>query len=57
MKKRISIMVIMIAIMVLAGFTYYGSMEKTHWETNSIIIDKDGEVVEPSNTNNDHMGH
>lgn len=28
MKKRISIMVIMIAIMVLAGFTYYGSMER-----------------------------
>lgn len=57
MKRRISIILTMIAIMIMAGFTYYGTLNKTNLKIESFITDKNGEVVEPSKTDNDHMGH
>ena len=57
MKKRISIVLTTVAIITFGVFTYYGSLTKANNETDSIIIDKDGAVVEPLSGNNDNMGH
>lgn len=57
MKKRISIGVTTIAIITFGVFTYYGSLTGTNKETDSIVTDKDGEVVEPLSGNNDNVGH
>lgn len=57
MKKRISIVLTMIAIITFGVFTYYGSLTEANKETDSIVIDKDGGVVEPLSGNNDNMGH
>lgn len=58
MKKRISIVLTTIAIITFGVFIYYGSLTKANNETDSIIIiDKDGEVVEPLSGDNDNMGH
>lgn len=56
MKKRITIILTMLAIMILGGFTYYGSSTKTNKETESIVIDTDRKVVELLSSNNT-MGH
>lgn len=57
MKKRISIVLTTIAI-IFGVFIYYGSLTKANNETDSIIIiDKDGEVVEPLSGDNDNRGH
>lgn len=47
MKKRISIIFTAIAVLTLAGFTYSGFLAEADQETDSIVTDKDGEVVEP----------
>ena len=57
MKKRISIVLTTIAIITFGFFTYYGSLTEANKETDSIVIDKDGEVVELLSGNNDNMGH
>ena len=57
MKKRISIVLTTIAIITFGVFTYYESLTEANKETDSIVIDKDGEVVEPLSGNNDNMGH
>ena len=57
MKKRISIVLTTIAIITFGVFTYYGSLTEANKETDSIVIDKDGEVVEPLSGNNGNMGH
>lgn len=57
MKRRISIILTMIAIMMMAAFTYYGTLNKTNLKIESFLTDKNGEVVEPSSSPNDHMGH
>ncbi|MBO1910370.1 hypothetical protein J4G37_36995 [Microvirga sp. 3-52] len=54
MKKRISIVLATIAISTFGVFTYYASVTEANKETDSIVIDKDGEVVEPLSGN---MGH
>lgn len=57
LKKRISIVLTMIAIITFGVFIYYGSLTEANKETDSIVIDKDGEVVEPLSGNNDNIGH
>ncbi len=57
MKKRISIIFTAIAVIILGGFTYYGSLTETNQETDSIVTDKDGEIVEPLSGNKDSIGH
>lgn len=57
MKKRISIGLTAIAIITFGFFTYYGSLTEANKETDSIVIDKDGKVVEPLSGNNDNIGH
>lgn len=57
MKKRISIVLTTITIIAFGVFAYYTSSTETNKETDSIVIDKDGEVVEPLSGNNDDMGH
>lgn len=57
MKKRISIGLTTIAIITFGVFTYYGSLTEANKETDSSVIDKDGEVVDPLSENNDNMGH
>ena len=57
MKKRISVVLTMIAIITFGVFTYYGSLAEANKESDSIVTDKDGEVVEPLSSNNDNMGH
>jgi len=57
MKKRISIVLTLIAIITFGVFTYYGSSTGANKETDSMVIDKDGEVVEPLSGHNENMGH
>ncbi|WP_413367281.1 hypothetical protein [Lysinibacillus sp. 3P01SB] len=57
MKKRISIGLTTIAIITFGVFIYYGSLTEANKETDSIVTDKDGEVVEPLSGNNDNLGH
>lgn len=57
MKKRICIGLTTIAIITFGVFTYYGSLTEANKETDSIVIDKDGEVVEPLSGNIDNRGH
>ena len=57
MKKRISIGLTTIALITFGVCTYYGSLSEANKETDSIVTDKDGEVVEPLSRNNDNIGH
>ncbi len=57
MKKRISIVLATIAISTFGVFTYNASVTEANKETESIVIDKNGEVVELLSGNNDNMGH
>lgn len=57
MKKRISIGLTTIAIITFGVFIYYGSLTEGNKGTDSIVTDKDGEVVEPISGNNDNLGH
>lgn len=57
MKKRISAVLAITAIITFGIFTYYGTLTETNKETDSILIDKDGAVVEPLSDKNDNMGH
>lgn len=57
MKKRISMVLTAIALITFGVFTYYGSLTEAKKETDSIVTDKDGEVVEPLSGNNDNIGH
>ncbi|MGN7117173.1 hypothetical protein [Lysinibacillus odysseyi] len=57
MKKRISIGLTTIAIITFGVFVYYGSLTEANKETDSIVTDKDGEIVEPLRGNNDNLGH
>lgn len=57
MKKIISIGLTTIAIITFGIFTYYGSLTEANKEMESMIMDKDGEIVEPLSGSNDNMGH
>jgi len=57
MKKRISIVLTTMAIITFGILTYYMSSTEANKESDSIIIDKNGEVVEPLNEDNGNMGH
>lgn len=57
MKKRISMVLTAIALITFGVFTYYGSLTEAKKENDSIVTDKDGEVVEPLSGNNDNIGH
>lgn len=57
MKKRFSVVLTTIAIITFGVFIYYGPLTEANKETDSIVIDKNGEVVEPLSGNNDNMGH
>ncbi|MCC2252099.1 hypothetical protein JUJ52_19400 [Virgibacillus sp. AGTR] len=57
MKKRSTIVLITISIIIFGVFTYYSFSTKANKETDSIVTDKNGEVVEPLNEDNGNMGH
>lgn len=57
MKKRISIVLITMAIITFGVLTYYTSSTEANRESDSIITDKNGEVVEPLNEDNGNLGH
>lgn len=57
MKKRISIVLTTMAIITFGVFTYYTSSTEANKESDSIVIDKNGEVVEPLNEDNGNLGH
>ena len=57
MKKRISIVLTTMAIITFGVFTYYTSSTGANKESDSIVVDKNGEVVEPLNEDNGNLGH
>lgn len=57
MKRRMSMVLATIAILTFGAFTYYGSLTKANKESESIVIDKNGEVVEPLSGDSNNMGH
>jgi hypothetical protein len=56
MRKRISIGLLMIAIIV-GAFVSYSILKEPIEKTDTIITDKNGEVVEPISGDNDNIGH
>ena len=44
-------------IITFGVFTYYTSSTEANKETDSIVTDKNGEVVEPLNEDNGNLGH
>ncbi|MEN1968560.1 hypothetical protein WMZ97_10860 [Lentibacillus sp. N15] len=56
MRKRISIGLIMIAI-IIGAFVYYSISKEPINKTDTIITDKNGKVVKPISGNNDNIGH
>lgn len=57
MKKRISIILTTIAIITFGVFTYLIPSTGANEESDSIVIDKDGEVVPPLKKDNGNLGH
>jgi len=57
MRKKISVVLTTIAIITFGFFIYYVSSTEANKESDSIVIDKDGEVVEPLNEDNGNLGH
>lgn len=57
MKKRISIVLTTMAIITFGVFIYYTSSTEANKESDSIVIDKNGEVVEPLKEDNGNLGH
>lgn len=57
MKKRSTIVLITVTIITFGVFTYYASSTEANKESDSIIIDKNGELVEPLNGDTDNLGH
>ncbi|WP_158620991.1 hypothetical protein [Candidatus Kurthia intestinigallinarum] len=57
MKKKIAILLTTVAIIVLGGFIYYGFLNEDNQDNDSIMINKDGEVVDPISKDSDNMGH
>lgn len=56
MKKRISL-ILTTAIVIIGVLTYVSSFTEANKKTESIVIDKDGKIVEPLNGDNDNIGH
>jgi hypothetical protein len=56
LRKKVSIGLIMIAI-IIGAFVYYLISKEPIKETDTIVIDKNGKVVEPINGDNDNLGH
>lgn len=54
MKKRVFIMLIMIAS-IIGAFAYHSNSKEPIQKT--IVIDKNGKVVEPLSGDNDNLGH
>lgn len=57
MKKKISIVLTTIAIVIFGVFTYYSSSTEADKKTETIVTDKDGKEVEPINGDRDNIGH
>ncbi|MGN5455176.1 MAG: hypothetical protein ACI4XN_04255 [Candidatus Kurthia intestinigallinarum] len=57
MKKKIAILLTTVAIIVLGGFIYYSFLNEDNQDNDSIMINKDGEVVDPLSEDSDNMGH
>ncbi|WP_186439613.1 hypothetical protein [Kurthia sp. Dielmo] len=57
MKKKIAILLTTVAIIVLGGFIYYSFLNEDNQDNDSIMINKDGEVVDPISEDSDNMGH
>ena len=57
MKKKIAILLTTVAIIVLGGFIYYGFLNEDNQDNDSIMINKEGEVVDPISEDSDNIGH
>lgn len=57
MKKKIAILLTTVAIIVLGGFIYYSFLNEDNKDNDSIMINKDGEVVDPLSDDSDNIGH
>ena len=59
MKKRSTIVLITVTIITFGVFTYFTSSTgaRANKDNDSIVTDKNGEVVEPLNEDNGNMGH
>ena len=57
MKKRIAIILTTIAIITFGIFMYAGYLTEANKQTDSMMINKNGEVIEPLSDANDEMGH
>lgn len=57
MKKKIAILLTTVAIIVLGGFIYYSFLNEDNQDKDSIMINKDGEVVDPLSEDSDNIGH
>lgn len=57
MKKRIAITLTTIAIITFGIFMYAGYLTDANKQTDSMMINKNGEVIEPLSDANDEMGH
>lgn len=57
MRKKVTVVLTTIAIITFGFFIYYVSSTEANKESDSIVIDKDGEVVEPLNEDNGNLGH
>lgn len=55
-EKKVTIGLIMITI-IIGAITYYPTLKEPIKETDTIITDKNGKVVEPINGDNDNIGH
>lgn len=56
MRKKVSIGLIMIAL-IIGAFVYYPISKEPVKETDTIITDKNGKLVEPMDDDSDHIGH
>jgi hypothetical protein len=56
MRKKVTIGSILIAL-IIGAFVYFLILKEPNSETDTIITDKNGKVVEPIDGDNDNIGH
>jgi len=55
MGKKVTIGLVIIAL--IGAFVYFLILKEPNSETDTIITDKNGKVVEPIDGDNDNIGH
>ncbi|WP_185763897.1 hypothetical protein [Niallia circulans] len=54
MKKIISIV---LAAIIIVSFGYYSTVKEPNEKKESVITDKNGEIIEPISGDSDNIGH